>query len=368
MRNNTSLSAAKKERFDEFYTPYEEIERELYHYLTVDPNLFRGKVVACPCDDPRKSQFTRYFLDHFIEYGIERLICTCIAPEGETKGKIIDVDRTCMLFGMKVSDPWAEDLEGNGDFRSPEVRALIGIADIVVTNPPLSLFSDFYDVIRDKQFIVISSQTAPTLANVFPDFKYDNIWRGTRWHNRIGGRCIMFELPEGVSARGLESEIIDGKLYASVPNAGWLTNVPHDSMPQPMKLNTMLDNIRNSKFTALHDHGYDLVVNYSDPILNVPYVQAIPSNYAGLMAVPISFIEYYCPDQFEIVSISSDRHWLYPEADKVRITKDEDSRYRDLNGTCCAWDHGKFKPLFTRFIIRRRREYVLDDIQSQLDL
>lgn len=354
MRNNTSLALAKRERYDEFYTTYDEIERELSHYLSINPNLFRRKVVVCPCDDPTRSQFCQYFLDHFMEYGLERLICTCIAADGEAHGKIMDIDRTTALFGINLSDPWSEDLDGDGDFRSPEVRALIGIADIVCTNPPLSLFGEFFDIIKDKLYIVIASQTAPTLSNVFPYLKENKLWRGTRWHNRVNKKCMRFQLPDGVPARGLETEIIDGKVYASVPNVGWLTNILHDSMPQPMKLSMMYENIRNSKFPALHEHGYDFVVNYIDPILNVPYVQAIPLNWEGLMAVPISFLEYYCPSQFEIVSISSDRHWLYPEADKVHISKEEDPQYRNLNGTCCTWEHKKYKPLFTRLIIKRK--------------
>ena len=202
---NDSLSKAKEAKNDEFYTQYHDIEKEISAYLEYNPDVFRDKTVLLPCDDPEWSNFTKYFAQNFENFGLKRLISTSFAPESKkyksgyqpslfetesphfdadkskTHGKIFILDHDVTGDGrINVNDLQWQYLEGDGDFRSPEICKLRDQADLIITNPPFSLFREFLLWIMDakKQFVIIGNMNAITYKEVFPLIKENKIWYG----------------------------------------------------------------------------------------------------------------------------------------------------------------------------------------------
>ena len=315
---NETLSKAKEAKNDEFYTQYHDIEREVEAYLEYNPDVFRGKTVLLPCDDPEWSNFTRYFAQNFERLGLKKLISTSYAPESkrykagyqltlfETEAPQYDPDKTkthgkIFVLTDDISGDWhvnINDLEwqylaGDGDFRSAEVRALRDEADIIVTNPPFSMFREFFAwlIDGDKHFIIIGNKNCVTYKEVFPYFKENKLWSGKReW---AGG--MWFETKDEHDVDRVEN----GINMKNVPSI-WLTNIEHGRRHQPLQLMTMEDNLKYSKHKEIKGRtGYDRYDNYD--AIEVPYTDAIPSDYDGAMGVPISFLDKYCPEQFEIL-------------------------------------------------------------------
>lgn len=313
---NKNLKEAKAAKNDEFYTQYHDIEQEMNAYLEYNPDVFRGKVVLLPCDDPEWSNFTRYFATQFETLGLKKLISTSFAQESknyqtdwtptlfETEdprfsaeksaicGKIFTLTHDRNSSGrVNIDDLEWEYLEGTGDFRSPEVTALRDEADIIVTNPPFSLFREFlaWIVEADKQFAILGNKNCITYKEVFPLIKDNKIWSGSRiWS---GGMWFRTMNPDDYD------RIDDGVKMKNVPSI-WITNMDHGRRHQPLALMTMADNLRfNKKMQG--KVTYDRYDNYD--AIEVPYTDAIPSDYEGAMGVPISFLDKYCPDQFEIL-------------------------------------------------------------------
>ena len=277
---NANLSNAKRAKNDEFYTQLSDIENELKHYK----NHFAGKVVYCNCDDARESNFFRFFQKKFNDYGLKKLITTSynenghgsvLVYEGDTNGngKLDDNE-------VKVSE-----LKGNGDFRSEECIELLKEADIVVTNPPFSLFREYISTLvqYDKKFLVIGNQNAITYKEIFPLIKENKLWFGYK------NGDMAFKVPsysEPRATRYWEDE--NGQKWRSLGNACWFTNLEHSKRNEEI--------ILYKKYTPEEFPKYD---NYD--AIEVSKVCEIPKDYDGIMGVPITFLYRYNPSQFEIV-------------------------------------------------------------------
>lgn len=316
---NDKLSAAKTAKNDEFYTQYHDIEREVEAYLEYNPDVFRDKTVLLPCDDPEWSNFTRYFAQNFERLGLRKLISTSYAYESkrfkgpiqltlfeteapqydatktQTHGKIFVLTHDRTGDGrINIDDLEWQYLEGDGDFRSREVTRLRDEADIIVTNPPFSLFREFlaWIINAEKRFLIISNQNAATYKEVFPLIKENKIWYGRGFK---GGATHFHSSYQDYATAGDHRE---GMIRVS--GVIWLTNLDHGRRHQPLQLMTMEDNLKYSRHKELKGKSsYDHYDNYD--AIEVPFSDAIPSDYEGIMGVPISFLDKYCPEQFEII-------------------------------------------------------------------
>lgn len=320
----SDLSKAKNGKNDEFYTQFIDIEKEMNAYLEFDPNIFKGKTVLLPCDDPEWSNFTKFFAQNFQRFGLKKLISTSYAVESKNykttyqptlfevndpkfdesktrvKGKIFTLTKDNTGDGkVDVDDLEWTYLKGDGDFRSEEIIRLRNESDIIVTNPPFSLFREFFSwiVCADKKFVILGNMNAITYKEVFPMIKENLLWLGaTNFNNGM-----YFKVPENFvysPTYKFEREI-NGEKVNRVPSICWFTNMEHGRRHQPLPLMTMADNIKFSKHKEIKGKEYRIYDNYD--AIEVPFTSAIPSDYNGVMGVPISFLDKYNPDQFEIV-------------------------------------------------------------------
>jgi Adenine-specific methyltransferase EcoRI len=317
---NENLGAAKKAKNDEFYTQYADIEKEMNAYLEYNPDVFRDKTILLPCDDPAWSNFTKYFAQNFENFGLKKLISTSYAPNSKPKGipyqpalfelederfdelktqengKIFTLARdTSGDKRIDVDDLEWSYLEGDGDFRSDEVTKLRDEADIIITNPPFSLFREFLNWIVDaaKSFSIIGNMNAITYKEVFPLIKDNLMWLGNGFHagNAYFSSPVLKDYADGVF------DEVTGLL--KFRNVIWMTNIEHGRRHQLLPLMTMEDNIKFSKHKEVRGSAYQKYDNYD--AIEVPFTDAIPSDYEGIMGVPISFLDKYSPEQFEIV-------------------------------------------------------------------
>ena len=325
MANNSNLGAAKAAKNDEFYTQYADIQKEVHAYLEYNPDTFRDKTVLLPCDDPEWSNFTRFFAQNFERLGLKRLISTSYAVESkkykdyeptlfETESPLFDVDKTRIkgkIFELTrdtngsgridIDDLEWHYLEGDGDFRSPEVCALRDQADIIVTNPPFSLFRQFIAWIMEasKQCLLIGNMNAITYMEVFPLIKNNQLWLGATGFVSD----MVFGVPKGTEVNPSDKAKAE-KLgyngdYTRLGNSCWYTNLDHGRRHQPLRLMSMKENQRYSRHKDICERGYPKYDNY--PAIEVSHTDAIPSDYDGEMGVPVSFLDKYCPEQFVIV-------------------------------------------------------------------
>lgn len=325
MAKNSNLSQAKAAKNDEFYTQYADIQKEVNAYIEYNPDVFRGKTILLPCDDPEWSNFTKFFAQNFEFFGLKKLISTSYAIESKNyktdwqptlfetenplynadksrvKGKIFTLDHDTNANGrIDINDLQWQYLEGDGDFRSAEVTALRDEADIIITNPPFSLFREFLAWIMEgkKQFAIIGNKNAITYKEVFPLIKDNKIWIGPS----ITSGDREFRVPKDYETRSPSLRFDDaGQKYIRVPGVHWFTNIEHGFRHQPLQLMTMADNLKfNKKLKGqteyLHYDNYDAI--------EVPFSDAIPSDYEGVMGVPITFLDKYCPEQFEILGMT----------------------------------------------------------------
>ena len=330
---NQNLGDARKAKNDEFYTQYRDIEKEMNAYLDFDPEVFMGKTVLLPCDDPEWSNFTKYFAQNFEKLGLKKLISTSYAPDSKpkelnlqptlfeldspqydeekavTKGKIFTIEGD--ITGDKVID--VEDLQwnyldGDGDFRSEEIKALRDEADIIVTNPPFSLFREFLAWISEaeKQFVIIGNMNAITYKEVVPLIMDNKMWLGNGFQS---GNAYFMAPASREYASGVFDETTG---LVKFRNVLWYTNLDHGRRHLPLPLMTEADNIKFSKHKEVRGIGY-MKYDNADAI-EVPFTDAIPSDFPGVMGVPISFLDKYNPDQFEILGLS--RYSDYPGMSK----------------------------------------------------
>lgn len=327
---NTTLTNAREAKQDEFYTQYYDIEREVEAYLDYNPDVFRGKTVLLPCDDPEWSNFTKYFAQNFERLGLRKLISTSYAierkqerygvqlslfeTEFETQspkydkkktrshGKIFILDRDENHDQrIDIDDLKWDYLKGDGDFRSKEVTKLRDEADVVVTNPPFSLFREFiaWIISAQKEFLIIGNMNAITLKELFPLIRDNKIWLGESIHS--GDR--EFGIPDNypITAAGWRIDE-KGRKYVRVKGVRWFTNLDHGRRHQPLELMTMDDNLKYSKHKDLKKkHAYEQYDEYN--AIEIPYSDSIPFDYTDVMGVPISFLDKHCVEQYEIVGL-----------------------------------------------------------------
>lgn len=319
------MSAARLDKKDEFYTQYKDIEKEMTAYLEYDENVFRDKTILLPCDDPEWSNFTKYFAQNFDKFGLKKLISTSYAPSARTmreqptlfesesplfdeeksslKGKIYTVTRD-INNDKKINfvDLEWEYLEGDGDFRSPELTRLRQEADIVVTNPPFSLFREFLAWIVEggNKFVILGNVNAVTYKEVFPLIKSDKLWLGPT----ITSGDREFQVPSSYPLAAAGSRVDDdGNRFIRVKGVRWFTNLDHGRRHNPLSLMTVSDNKKFSKHKEVANLGYKKYDNYN--AIEIPFTNAIPSDHKGVMGVPITFLDKYSPEQFEILGMAA---------------------------------------------------------------
>ena len=420
---NKNLSNAKN---DEFYTQLNDIQAEVNAYIDYDPDVFRGKTILLPCDDPEWSNFTRFFAQNFERFGLKKLISTSYAAASKNisatkntkgkrdvswyqpslfeqespqydkektavKGKIFVLDHDTNTNGkIDFEDLEWEYLEGDGDFRSEEVCKLRDEADMIVTNPPFSLFREFLawivgddgkDVLTQrrrgaekvkgglatkntkgtKKFLIIGNMNAITYKEVFPLIKANKMWLGKGFK---GGAAHFISKYTDYATAGDHRE---GMIRVS--GVVWFTNLEHGRRHQPLRLMTMADNIKFSKHKEVRGVGYRKYDNYD--AIEVPFTDAIPGDYDGVMGVPVSFLDKYCPEQFEIIGSEKQnegiRIKIYPEQIQVE-TSGKRSRVTKLNDgaaillpeapsgvTYYQIDDAAYAQVYKRIFIRAKR-------------
>jgi len=321
---NSKLTEAKWAKNDEFYTQYHDIEKEISAYLEYNRDVFRGKTVLLPCDDPEWSNFTKFFAQNFERFGLKKLISTSYAVDSKkyksgyqptlfeindpqydkiktTKnGKIFSLthDKTGD-HKINVDDLEWHYLANDGDFRSAEIKKIRDESDIIITNPPFSLFREFlvWIIEAGKQFVVISNLNAITYKEIFPLIKNDKMWLGNGFHAGNAYFSTPFANEYGEGVYNPETGLVKFR------NVCWFTNLDHGRRHQPLPLMTIEDNLKYSKHKEIKGKkSYDRYDNYD--AIEVPFTDSIPSDYDGVMGVPISFLDKYSLEQFEILGTS----------------------------------------------------------------
>ena len=322
---HTQFSEARTNKKDEFYTQLSDIERELKHYK----KHFKDKVVLCNCDDPRVSNFFHFFSYNFEKFGLKKLIATCYKNQemdlfSENKSEqAIYLEYTGDKNGNNVPD--AEEigikhLQGDGDFRSKECIELLKKADIVVTNPPFSLFREYVAQLieYDKKFLIIGNINAISYKEIFKLIKENKAWLGMNMGRGISG----FIVPKHYELYGSEARVDeDGNRIVATNNCLWLTNLDNSKRHE--------DIILYKKYTQDEFPTYE---NYN--AINVDKTKDIPMDYSGEMGVPITFLHYYNPDQFEIIDINPHFFTIVeqglPKPTQLKITGQKDPYARIL--------------------------------------
>lgn len=383
---NSNLTNAKRTKNDEFYTQYNDIQKEVSAYLEYNPDAFRGKTVLLPCDDPDWSNFTKYFAQNFETFGLKKLISTSYAANSKqyssnyqatlfeindpqydekktvTNGKIykLTTDKN-KDSKIDILDLEWHYLEGDGDFRSDEIKLLRNEADIIVTNPPFSLFRDFLTWITeaDKQFMIIGNMNAITYKDVFSLIKEDKVWLGATGN----GSDMVFAVPEcaEIAEKDRQKAARLGYVghYTRLGNSCWFTNIDHGRRHQSLKLMSMKENLRFNK-NLKGKESYEKYANYD--AIEVPFTNAIPSDYEGAMGVPISWLDKYCPEQFEIVGMCENKD-LYDLKTKVYKTAECKQAYLnkfakkgtyDLNASGVVFRNGLLEKVYQRVLIKHK--------------
>jgi hypothetical protein len=326
---NAELSNARRVKNDEFYTQYQDIEKEINAYLEFDSQVFRNKTILLPCDDPEWSNFTRYFAENFVRLGLKKLISTSYAPDSRvtqmlSQPTLFELDdpnydqakssANGKIFTLQSDNTgdnkidfddleW-EYLKGDGDFRSEEVINLRNQADIIITNPPFSLFREFLAWIEPskRDFVIIGNMNAITYKETFSLIKENKIWVGATNFNT----GMYFKVPPNfvyADTYKFEREM-NGVMVNRVPGVCWFTNLDHGRRHQPMTLMSISENLTYSKHKEIRGQiSFTQYDNYD--AIEVPYSDAIPSDFGGVMGVPISFLNRYSPEQFEIVGMAA---------------------------------------------------------------
>lgn len=294
---NSLLAAAKAGRKDEFYTQLSDIEKELRHYR----KHFKGKVVYCNCDDPRASNFFHYFSYNFEKLGLKKLVAACYKNQDADLFSKNDAERAVYLEyeGDKDGDriPGPDEIEvkyfqGDGDFRSDETIELLKQADIVVTNPPFSLFKEYVAqlVEYNKKFVIIGNMNAVTYKEIFPLFQNNKMWYGPSI--RSGDREFGVPAEYQLTAAGTRVDE-DGNKFVRVKGVRWFTNLEYPGRHEDLTL-----------YKSYTPGAYSTYVNYE--AVDISSYKDIPADYDGVMGVPITLLDYFSPDQFEIIGNSDD--------------------------------------------------------------
>jgi hypothetical protein len=384
---NDGLSNAKKAKNDEFYTQYQDIEKEVNAYLEFNPQVFANKTIFLPCDDPEWSNFTKYFAQNFGKLDLKKLISTSYAPDSKiikmllqptlfeladpkyddiksnANGKLFKLDHDKTGDDkINVEDLEWEYLQGDGDFRSSEIMKLWTEADIIITNPPFSLFREFLSWIQPtkKQFMIIGNMNAITYKEAFPLIMENKIWVGATNFNT----GMYFRVPSDfvyADSYKFERER-NGEKVNRVPGVCWFTNLDHGKRHLPLPLMTVEENRKFSKHKEVKEIGYLKYDNYD--AIEVPFTDAIPSDYPGIMGVPISYLDKHSPEQFEIVGTSDnglieDKYKTTPGLSKKFV---EDyykaggkGAYKEGNPTAGLYINNVATMIYKRIFIKHRK-------------
>ena len=359
MAKNSSLNRAAVAKEDEFYTQLPDIENELKHYR----KHFKDKTVLCNCDDPFESNFFRYFALNFNRLGLKKLIATCYSgssitgiqlslfgvdeEERRTPYKAIvssvrdaNGDGSTNMLDIaelfRTGENSIERLEGDGDFRSEECLELLDEADIVCSNPPFSLFREYVATLIEhgKKFVIIGNQNAITYKEIFPLLQGNKVWLG------YNNGDMSFRVPDYYEPRKTRFWIDDdGNKWRSLGNIAWYSNLDikkrHESLILVRKYSPEL---------------YPTYGNYN--AIEVARTADIPCDYSGVMGVPITFLDKYNPDQFEILGMT-DRNNRFGLTTRV-FTKDETPNASDLNRRGAIWTGSEWKSTYARILVRNR--------------
>ncbi len=357
---NKNLNAAKVAKKDEFYTQLSDIERELQHYW----QHFHGKVVLCNCDDPYESNFFKYFVLRFNQLGLKKLICTCYNGSPVTGNELLlhfdgfDDDLKKIAYKVEITEVKDENGDGavdlsdvqyllknnknvlsilkTGDFRSQECIELLKEADIVVTNPPFSLFREYIGQLMEygKKFLIIGNINSVSYKEVFPYIKNNQMWIGPSISSGDRKFFVPNDYPLNAAGCGYDS---DGRRFIRVKGVRWFTNLDHNKRNEEMDL-----------VCRYSPEEYPKYVNYD--AIEVGKTADIPYDYAGLMGVPITFLDKYCPAQFEIIGHSLEL------ADMSAVKKE----LGKLNGGPRFYvrENGKLCRKYERILIRNKHPQV----------
>ena len=380
---NRGLGAAKAAKQDEFYTQYADIQKEVEAYLEFDPDTFRGKVVYCNCDDPFESNFFKYFAANFNKLGLKKLIATSydgspiagqytLFPEytegngtrrkpkavavavvlSEVKDEngdgVVNIDDVKIFLERNHAARIALHCDGKydgGDFRSAECIALLKEADIVVTNPPFSLFREYVAqlVEHDKKFLILGNQNAIKYKGIFELIQANKLWLGVD-----NGGTKWFQVKEDYDiTTESRKKVENGIKYFSMGSIMWFTNLDHGRRHQILPLMNTADNLKFSK-NLKGKLAYDRYVNYE--AIEVPTYKEIPSDYDGAMGVPITFLDRFNPEQFEILGTNR-------TIGVTPMTAVAEEGTFSVGGPCfyLANDDGTYRRMYDRIVIRHRR-------------
>lgn len=386
---NSNLSNAKKAKNDEFYTQYNDIEKEISAYLEFNPDVFRCKTVLLPCDDPEWSNFTKFFAQNFERFGLKKLISTSYAADSKNyksyyqptlfevndpqfdsyktakNGKIFTLTYDKTGDGkIDVNDLEWHYLAGDGDFKSNEIKKLRDEADIIITNPPFSLFREFLAWIMEagKQFLIIGNMNAITYKEVFPPIKENKMWLGPS----ITSGDREFQVPDEYPINAVGWRIDEeGRKYLRIKGVRWFTNLDHGRRHQFLALMTMEDNLKFSKHKEIKGkESYERYDNHD--AIEVSFTDAIPSDYEGVMGVPISFLDKYSPEQFEIVGMCENidlynlktKVYTTAECKKAYIDKFRKKGTYDLNASGVVIRDGLLEKVYQRVLIKHREKTI----------
>jgi len=393
---NKNLTNAKRAKNDEFYTQFSDIQKEVESYLEYNPDTFRSKVIYSNCDDPFESNFFRYFVLNFNKLGLKQLITTSYKPSPvantqlglfgddktltKSKGRPkitankfiinevgdVDGDGSFTLEDIakqlrtNKNNEWTP-LEGDGDFRSDECVELLKQSDIVVTNPPFSLFREYITQLFEhkKQFLIIGNLNAITYKEIFPMIKENKVWLGN--NARVNGGAMFYEIPEAIAnldqVREIKTDEKGKKVYITrVQGVRWFTNLDHGRLHQPIPLMTGADVI---KFST--NKEFEKYENYD--AIEVSLVKNIPGDYKGIMGVPISFLDKYSPEQFKIVGMCENED-LYKQKTKFYTSADCKQAYLDkfgkkgiydLNASGVVIRNGLREKVYQRVLIKHKK-------------
>lgn len=334
MKANNNLRTAKKTKNDEFYTQFTDIQKEIEAYIEYDTNAFHNKVVYCNCDDPFESNFFRYFVLNFNRLGLKSLITTSYKPSpvantqiglfGDDKtlkpekgrpkitankfviNQVGDIDGDGSFSLQDIAEQlksnkhneW-QPLKGDGDFRSDECIELLKQSDIVVTNPPFSLFREYLAQLfkYNKKFSIIGNVNTITYKEAFSLIKANKMWLG----QSISSGDREFQVPDSYPLNAAGWRVDEqGRKYIRVKGVRWFTNMEHGRRHQSLSLMSMSDNLKfNKKLKGATSYSH--YFNYE--AIDIPFTDAIPSDYDGVMGVPITFLDKYTPEQFQIIGL-----------------------------------------------------------------
>lgn len=341
MTKNDSLHKAKKAKADEFYTLLSDIENECRHYK----EHFKGKTILCNCDDPRVSNFFFYFSANFEYLGLKRLICTCyknnninLFSSGNAEKAVYIVYDGDKNGNHSVDEAEIEikELKGDGDFRSKECIELLKQADIVVTNPPFSLFREYVAQLMayEKKFLIIGNMNAITYKEIFKLIKENKIWLG----NGFSGGNAYFSVPENANREYANGVYNEETKLVKFRNCCWFTNLDHSKRHEKLIL-----------YETYNPEKYPKYANYN--VIEVSKIAGIPQDYDGVMGVPITFMDKYNPEQFEIIGMAEDNG---------KGLSGESAEWDGLNPHCII----NGKAMYKRIFIRKLRKPYEDRIEK----